>query len=198
MSIEWNKQSFQALKKFWESGENKSGLSDREIALIDRYGKIEYMVESDSIWPPVPSPARRKFNEALREVLSRVPEKVFNQVQSEIGFVLEDPTVEFFAVNVPAPPSGDVGGKLGMDTIVFFHTCLNFAPEAMIGLIAHEIAHSFVGGRDNREDEALVNDKAREWGFGDELNSLALAKRTCGGAKPRPKQGGGTKRRPNP
>jgi hypothetical protein len=110
------------------------------------------MVESDSIWPPVQSPARKKFNAAFREVLSRLPEEVFDQVQSEIVFVLEDPTVEYFAANVPAPPSGDVGGKLGMDTIVVFHTCLNFAREAMIGLIAHEIAHSFVGGTDNCED----------------------------------------------
>jgi hypothetical protein len=187
MSIEWNKQSFQALKKLWKSGENKSGLSDREIAALKgRYGEIKCMVESDRIWPPVPSsPARRKFNEAFREVLSRLPEEVFDQVQSEIGFVLEDPTVEFFATNVPAPPSGDVGGKLGIDTIVFFHTCLNFAREAMIGLIAHEIAHSFVRGRDNREDEALVNDKAREWGFGDELNSPALAKEALLGRLPK-------------
>jgi hypothetical protein len=160
------------------------GLSDSETALRARYEEIEYMVESDRIWPPVPSPARQKFNAAFREVLSRLPEEVFDQVQSEIGFVLEDPTVDLLAVNVPAP-SGDGGGKLGIDTIVFFRTCLNFAPEARIGLIAHEIAHSFVRGRDNREDEALANDKAREWGFGDELNCLALAKEALLGRLPK-------------
>jgi hypothetical protein len=47
----------------------------------------------------------------------------------------------------------------------------------MIGLIAHEIAHSFVSSRDNATDEALADDKTREWGFEDELNCLELAKK---------------------
>jgi hypothetical protein len=175
MSIEWNKQSFQTLKESWQSTESKPDLSEREIALTARYGGIECMVESDRIWPLVSSPARQKFNAAFREVLRRLPQEVFYHVESEIGFVLEDPTLECLAVNAPAPRSAD-GGKQGIDTIVFFRTCLNFDPEAMIGLIAHEIAHSFVGGRDNPKDEALANDKAREWGFGEELNCLALAK----------------------
>ena len=38
---------------------------------------------------------------------------------------------------------------------------MRLAPEAMMGLIAHETEHSFVGGRDCAEDEALANDKAR-------------------------------------
>ena len=168
MSIEWNKQSFQALKEVWQSGESNPDLSDREIALTARYEGIQCMVESDQIWPLIWTPARHKFSAAFREVFSRLPEEVFDQVE-EISFVLEDPEIDYFAANVPAPPSA-------ADTIVFFRKCLNFAPEAMIGLIAHEIAHSFVRGRDNAEDEALVNDKAREWGFGDELNRLALAK----------------------
>jgi len=75
---------------------------------------------------------------------------------------------------VPAPPSGG-------DTIVFFRKCLDFAQEAMIGLIAHEIAHSFVRGRDNPEDETFADDKARQWGFGEELNCLALAKKALRG-----------------
>ncbi len=179
MSIEWNKQSFQALKEVWQSGESNPDLSDREIALTARYEGIQCMVESDQIWPLTSSPARQKFNAAFREMLSRLPEEVFYQVD-EIGFILEDPALDYLAANVPAPGSGD-GGKLGIDTIVFFRACLNFAPEAMIGLIAHEIAHSFVRGRDNREDEAFAEDKAREWGFGDELNCLALAKEALPG-----------------
>ena len=71
MSIEWNKQSFQALKELWQSEENELDLSDNDKALTARYGGIECMVESDRIWPVIQSPARQKFNAALREVLSR-------------------------------------------------------------------------------------------------------------------------------
>ena len=179
MSIEWNKQSFQALKELWQSEENELDLSDNDKALTARYGGIECIVESDRIWPVIPSPARQKFKAALREVLSRLPQEVFYQVESEIGFVLEDPTLDLLAVSVPAPRSAD--GKLGIDTIVFFRTCLKFAPEAMIGLFAHEIAHSFVGGRDDPENEALADVKAREWGFGEELNCLAVAREALPG-----------------
>lgn len=176
MRTKWNKQTFSSLKELWQNSEHRPGLAEHVLARRGRYEDILRLIESDRIWPPVVSPGRRKFKAALCEVASRLPEEAFNQVESEIGFVVEDPSVEMLAVNVPAPPLPNGRGKRGIDTIVFFRECLNFAPDALIGVIAHEIAHSFVRGSDYLEDEALVDAKARKWGFGSELDCLARAK----------------------
>jgi hypothetical protein len=149
-------------------------MSEDDLAMVGRYESVIDLIEGDRIWPVTVSVGRRTFGKALKEVLSRLPEEVFDRVEDEIGFVLEDPFLEMFAVNVPAPESPR--GKLGRDNIVFFQACLKFPLDALIGLIAHEIAHSFVSGNDYRTDEALVIAKAREWGFGSELDCLEPAK----------------------
>jgi hypothetical protein len=170
MNIEWNKQSYQSLKEFWQRHASGSDLSAREIALTSRCADIEAIIESDQIWPHGFYDGKRQFMNALREVLSRLPQEDFDKVQSEVGFVLEDPAVDPFAVNIPAPTGPDrlspgSESKIGKDVVVFFRNCLRLSPDALIGLVAHELAHSFVNGEDDIEDEALVDAKARSWGF---------------------------------
>jgi hypothetical protein len=183
MSVEWAKQSFQSLKEFSENREISADMDEDALALIGRYQDIIRRIESDWIWPPVSSEPMRKFKASCREVLSRLPDEVFSQVESEIGIILDDPSVEMLAVNVPPPRSPDGKGKMGIDSIAFFRSCLGFTSDALIGLIAHEFAHSFVRGRDYTEDEALVDQKARDWGFGYELDRLERAKKELRSAR---------------
>ena len=176
MSIEWEKQTFQSLEEFWRNGEDRSGLSDDEHALTGRYEEIMNMLERVGIWPPMVSPERKRFCEALREALSRLPQEVFDKVDDNVRFLLEDPSLKMLAVNAPSPPSSALSGRLGRDTIVFFRTCMDLAPKALMGLIAHEIAHSFVCGKDYMENEILAKKQAPEWGFGPELACLESEK----------------------
>jgi len=176
LSIEWRKQTYQSLEKSWHNGGDRPGLSDDEYALIGRYGEIRNMLERDGIWPPTVSPERDRFCEALREVLSRLPQEAFDKVDDKVRFLLDDPSLKMLAVNAPPPPSSDLSGRLGIDTIVFFRLCLDLTPKALIGLIAHEIAHSFVCGKDYLEDKILAEKQAPKWGFGPELACLESEK----------------------
>ena len=172
MSIEWAKSTFESLEKFGHNGEGRLGLTDDEYALVGRYGAIIYMLKRDGIWPPTKSPENDRFRVTLCEVLCRIPQKAFDKVEGEVRFLLDDPSLKMFAVNAHAPPSRDLSGRPGIDTIVFFRTCMDLAAKALLGLIAHRIAHSFVCGKDYSEDEVLAENKAREWGFGPELACL--------------------------
>jgi hypothetical protein len=172
MSIEWAKRTFESLEKFGRNRDNRSGLTDNEYALVGRYGAITYMLKRDGIWPPTASPENNRFRATLCEVLFRLPQNAFDKVEGEVRFLLDDPSLKMFAVNAPPPPSQDLSGKPGIDTIVFFRTCMDLPPKALIGLIAQQIAHSFVCGKDYSGDEVLAETKAREWGFGIELDCL--------------------------
>jgi hypothetical protein len=176
MSIEWRKQTFQSLEEFCRNGEDRPGLSDDEYALIGRHGEIMNMLERDGIWPPTVSLERNRFCEALREVLSRLPQEAFDKVDDKVRFLLDDPSLKMLAVNAPPPPCSDLSGRLGIDTIIFFRICMDLAPKALVGLIAHEIAHSFVCGKDYLEDEVLAKKQAPKWGFGPELACLKSEK----------------------
>jgi hypothetical protein len=176
MSIEWRKQTFQSLEEFCRNGEDKPGLSDDEHTLKGRYEEIMKMLERVGTWPPTVSPERDRFCAALREVLSRLPQEAFDKVDEKVRFLLEEPSLKMPAANAPSPPSSDLSGRVGKDTIVFFRTCMDLAPKALIGLIAHEIAHSFVCGKDYMENEILAKKQAPEWGFGPELACLESEK----------------------
>jgi hypothetical protein len=175
-SIEWTKETFQFLEEFWRQGENGRGLGNDEYSLIGRYAEVMCMLERDGIWPPPMSPQRHKFCAALREALCRLPQKAFDEVDNQVRFLLDDPSLQMFAVNAPAPPSADLSGRPGIDTIIFFRTCMDLSLKALVGLIAHEIAHSFVCCKDYAEDEILAENKTRAWGFGAELDCLKSEK----------------------
>ena len=133
---------------------------------------IQYdFFENDKIWPPGLAPA--SFTKALMEVLSRLPDDDYYEVSSDICFVVEHPDIS--ALNVPFnrdyPPSKN-GIKVRIDTVVIFHPCLEYPHAALVGLLAHEIAHSFVSGKDYGADEEVADDQVRKWGFADELQAL--------------------------
>ena len=128
-------------------------------------------LESDKIWPPGLAP--QPFKKALVEVLMRLPEDDYNEISSRIMFVVE--SEELSATNAPltqfCPPSTE-GYDLRFDTIVIFHPCFDYPHAALVGLLAHEIAHCFVRGQDYDADEDAADQQVHKWGF--EIELLAL------------------------
>ena len=138
-------------------------------------------VESEKIWPPG-CYARGLFIPPLREVLMRLPEQVFEFFEEHISFVLDCPKVKAWAMNVPNLMYNGIGYTDDRSeaastpstpaSIVFMRSAWELPHAAMVGLIAHELAHSFVNGSDYSEDEALANEMARSWGFAEKLLAL--------------------------
>jgi hypothetical protein len=164
MRSHWRNQTFQSLMHGWENSEYECSRSYKTLALRNRFEDLMNMMERNRIWPPPVSSWSHRFRAALREVLSRLPQEVFDRVENEFNFVLEEPELEMLAATVPAP------SQAPSRTIVFFRGCLRFTPKALAGLIAHEIARTFVHEKYGRTDEILADNKAREWGFGAELD----------------------------
>ena len=140
--------------------------------MIDVRIVVADFLENDKVWPPGCAP--KSFNKALVEVLSRLPEEDYDEISSTIMFVVEPDG--FLATNAPfgrfCPPSAD-GCDLRFDTIVIFHPCFDYSHSALVGLLAHEIAHSFVRGQDYEADENAADQQVCKWGFEEELKALA-------------------------
>lgn len=142
---------------------------------MTRQEDINYdFLGGDRIWPP--SAAPRNFILALEEVLTRLSDDAYDLVSSCVSFVIEDP--QLIAVNVPftrtyPAPTDDLEVKFY--TIVVFHRAMGYPHMALVGLLAHEIAHSFVTEpkyREYKEDEVAANNLARQWGFEREIEAL--------------------------
>ncbi len=172
--VNWAALSFAELEKVFNREQSALELNEAEREMLSRYGDIQCFLTEDHIWPPSPA-LHARFDPAFRELLTRLPPDVFDIVQSRISFVVEDPTVNITAVNVPAPAG--IPPEQGIDTIVVFHTAWELSQSARVGLLVHEIAHSFVRGSDYKADEQLADEKVRAWGFGEELAQLKLALR---------------------
>lgn len=71
---------------------------------------------------------------------------------------------KMLVANAPAPAPAP------SRTIVFFRGCMSLAPKTLVGLIAHEIAHTSADDKGCRADAKLAENTAREWGFGVELD----------------------------
>jgi hypothetical protein len=133
---------------------------------------------SDRIWPPfIASNLNHPFIKALVEVLERLPADAYDEVSGRILFVVEDPQI--LATNVPFerlyPPFKRVL-RVRFDTIVIFHAALDFSHKALVGLIAHELAHSFVTQSDYKADEKETDLQTVRWGFAEELEALQVAR----------------------
>jgi hypothetical protein len=181
--VQWSKLSFRELKAAYFDPKSQQPFSS-ESKLARRYGDVRNFVESDRIWPPV-ADSSIMFLPALCEVLSRLPHEVFYSIEEQLGIALELPKAEMLAVNVPAKdfihPQTKKKTKVGTDLIVFFHPSWKLSREALVGLIAHEIAHSYVEGKDYTHDEALADATVREWGFSKELQALEIERvHLCG------------------
>ena len=130
---------------------------------------------SDRIWPP--GAATETFKAALVEVLSRLPDDAYDHVDNSISFVVAHPNV--WGVNVPIRYScspSPTAYQLNFDTVVLFESGLALPARALVGLLAHELAHSFVSGADYASDEIATDAIAESWGFGAELQALEECK----------------------
>jgi len=142
---------------------------------MSREEDIAYdFLESDRIWPQTVSfNHRHPFMKALINVLECLPGDVYDTVSSILSFVVEDNN--FTALNVPFSrfyPSPPKGLKVRIDTIVVFHPALEYPHDALVGLLAHEIAHSFVDLADHVSNEEATDTMVEKWGFGKQLKAL--------------------------
>lgn len=183
LGVEWTKQSFKSLEDFCARAPAKSGLSGKEISLMERYGEIMQMMARDGVWPPSVSPERNRFCAALCETLSRLPQEAFDKVEDNIRFLLDDPSLNMLAINAPAPQSSHLFNKPGIDTIIFFRDSLQLTTKALIGLIALEITYSFISDKNPAQEKTLAASKARQWGFERELACLECEKEKLLGGK---------------
>ena len=131
-------------------------------------------LENDRIWPPLFASDRgHPFAQALVEVLTRLPDEAYDVVAKKVSFVVEDYQVT--AVNVPFnrayPPNREVF-RVSFDTIVIFHPALAYSHAALVGLLAHELAHSLVSKPDYKTDEEATDALVLRWGFGRERKAL--------------------------
>ena len=55
---------------------------------------------------------------------------------------------------------------------MIFHPCLDYPHAALVGLLAHEIAHCFVAGHDCDADEDATDQRVHIWGFEEEIKAL--------------------------
>lgn len=130
-------------------------------------------LESDRIWPPISTNRGHSFIKALVEVLTRLPDEAYDLVSAKVSFVVEDG--QFLAINVPLdrfyPPNPN-GLTVSFHTIVVFHQALAYPHAALVGLLVHELAHSFESKEDYKADEEAADALALRWGFGREFEAL--------------------------
>jgi hypothetical protein len=96
-------------------------------------------------------------------------------IADRVSFVVEDPRIT--AVNVPfnrsyLPCTRDNGVEVRFDTIVVFHKALTYPHAALVGLLAHELAHSVALEDDHLADEDAADNLVCQWGFSKELEAL--------------------------
>ena len=132
-------------------------------------------LESDRVWPVgLTTDQSHPFVSALVEVLKRLSDKDYDKVELRIGFVVE--SYQMRAVNVPfrqiVPPATQAACEVRYDTIIVFASSLRLPHPALVGLLAHEIAHSCVEKDDHHDNEAAADQLATSWGFGQELQAL--------------------------
>jgi hypothetical protein len=144
---------------------------------VSREEDITYdFLESDRIWPPFIAPNHsHPFIKALVEVLMRLPDHIYEVVEERIMFVVEDPRIvatnaPFNRVYLPSPKDIDI--HVQFDTIVIFHHALTYPHNALMGLLAHELAHSIVSLPEHKENEAAADDLVVQWGFSKEFEAL--------------------------
>lgn len=133
-------------------------------------------LESDRIWPPsVRSVNRTRFERALLAVLRKLPDDVFSIVDDGVSFVVDEGACR--AINVPFSktlPLKNYTGTIAwrIDQIVIFNTAFQLSDEALVALVAHEIAHSVEKLSDHQENENAADALVVEWGFARELEAL--------------------------
>lgn len=141
---------------------------------MNRHEDLDYFLGNGNIWPPtVEATPSHPFMKALRSVLLRLPEEVYYQITNHLQFIVEDQKCRAFSVPFrriyPCVAGSAESIKLKLDIIVVFKKCFSLSHDALIGLLAHEIAHFFVDESDHFRNESETDNLAASWGFGEEL-----------------------------
>lgn len=144
---------------------------------MSKKNDVEYYLESDRIWPPtVWADRNHPFMVALREILERLPDEIIYELDT-IQYIVE--SLDMIGVSVPFEQRVPIltGGpdevRFRLDTIVIFEKAFQYSPKALIGLLAHEVAHCFVDGSGgHKEEETSADETAISWGFSDEIQQL--------------------------
>jgi|GEM_PF-3552740 len=151
---------------------------------MTRQEDIAYdFLEGDRIWPL--GPAHVSFTRALKEVLSRIPDEAYSMIAAKVYFVVED--LRFAALNVPFNrlyPPCTRDHEVKIDTIVVFHGALTYPYAALVGLLAHELAHSIAMEDNHLANEAAADKLVRQWGFSKELKALSFEQKKAMENKP--------------
>ena len=146
---------------------------------MSRSEDIQNYMESDSVWPALlNTPTRKRFNRALIEVLRRLPDDIFDTIEFSLGFVVQES--DYRAINVPFKrviPPHKQNYELKMDQVVIFSNAFDLSDTALVGLIAHEIAHSVEDLSDHFQNELRADERVKEWGFEKELAELSLSRK---------------------
>ena len=139
-----------------------------------RAENITCFLQGDRVWPPnwICHEGSRRFAKSLREVFRRLNDDVYCEVD-ELWFVLD--TGELLALNVPRDilclPSSSLYTR-SYDTIFILKCAWQLSDMALVGLLAHEIAHSFAHRQTHSENEDAADALVSEWGFTAELDAL--------------------------
>ena len=131
-----------------------------------REDNVNSYLSVDHIWPPtVQANPSHPIVKAIKEVLLRLPEDEFYEVESYVQVIIEDQESLAFNVSFNRPIER-------LDTIVIYERSFKMSHKALVGLLAHELAHTFVDEKEHFKNEAAVNELARSWGFTEEIKIL--------------------------
>jgi len=146
---------------------------------MSRQEEVDYFLSSGHVWPcTIEMTRNHPFTKALKEVLLRLPKEVFYDVEPYVQFIVE--AHEAFAFNVPFERvwQGNVKNpRLRLDTIVVYERSFRLSHEALVALLAHEIAHSVIKKKNHSENEDAADKAVISWGFGKELVKLQEEKK---------------------
>ena len=140
----------------------------------DRAWKIKYYLESESVYTPSLK-VNEPFYSVIEEVLKRLPDEIFYIVEKKIMFRIESSpkcTIRYhFKKSIPQN-FNIFPHKIDIYTIILLPPCLKLSREALIGVIANEIAHSVLADYLGSED-----DLTEAWGFSAEIAAMKKAKK---------------------
>ncbi len=113
----------------------------------------------DRVWPIY----HEEVCAALDEVLRRLDDDTFEFIDDTVSVAIQ--LNDAWAFNLPRSP-------VNQDVVIVNYRALQLSHKQLVGLLAHELCHSLVHGMDDSRDEEAANQKARELGFGLELDEL--------------------------
>ncbi|NDK16029.1 MAG: hypothetical protein GW911_28700 [Armatimonadetes bacterium] len=140
-----------------------------------RLDAVRFLLESERCYPVGAERLEGPLAEAARSALCRLPGEVFEHVETEMYFVAvgDESLAEHVNVCLVVGRSEKLQRRL-LSVVVVAPVWREMPQRALVGLLAHEIAHGCIEGRLRLalEHEKQAEELAAEWGFGVELAAL--------------------------